>query len=154
MNKYRVWIGNGDHPDIKNPEAEENPGVTAFFPTEAAKAMAPMGAEFVAAVATSPRPGSDIRDGFFIGPSPSKDWKWVLWDLTYDDNWENWSWVVRATSDEPFKDATAAAANLLEAVWAWEREHWDQTLFEQVEDSGLLSEDQIWEIGRRALGKN
>jgi hypothetical protein len=35
-------------------------------------------AHFVAAVATSPRPGSDIRDGYFIGPTQSNAWKWPI----------------------------------------------------------------------------
>jgi hypothetical protein len=101
VSKYRTWLANGDHPDIHAPEVEQNPGLTAFFPTEAAQQIAPYGAEFVAAVSTSPRPGSDIRDGYFIGPSPSNDWKCVLWDFRFDDNWETWSWVVCAATDQP-----------------------------------------------------
>jgi hypothetical protein len=81
MPKYRLWLGNGAHPDIESPEVKEDdlPGCVAFFPTLQAEAMAPNGAQFVAAVGTSPRPGSDILDGFFIGTSPSPAWKWVLW---------------------------------------------------------------------------
>jgi hypothetical protein len=154
MLEHRLWLGNGDHPDIESPECKYNPGCVAFFPTEEAREMAPQGAEFVAAVATSPRPGSDIRDGYFIGRSQRKAWKWVLWGFTYDDNWESWSWVVRATTDEAFADSTKAAATLLSAVWAWERKNWGKTLFEQVEDTGLLNESDVWKIGRRSLGKN
>ena len=154
MSEHRLWLGNGNHPDIESPEPNGNPGCVAFFPTEEAQEMAPQGAEFVAAVATSPRPGSDIRDGYFIGPSQSKAWKWVLWDFTYDNEFESWSWVVRATTDEPFTDPTKAAAHLLSAVWAWERDKWDQSLFEQVEDTGLIDEAEVWKIGRRALGSN
>jgi hypothetical protein len=91
MSEHRLWLGNGNHPDIESPEPNGNPGCVAFFPTEEAQEMAPQGAEFVAAVATSPRPGSDIRDGYFIGPSQSKAWKWVLWDFTYDNEFESWS---------------------------------------------------------------
>ena len=153
MQKFRIWLGNGDHPDIESPQAEQNPGCVALFPTEAAEEMAPKGAQFVAAVATSPRPGSDTRDGFFVGRSPNEAWKWVLWSFTYDDNCECWEWVVRATSDQQFKDAATAAAHLLTAVWTWQRDNWDKTLFEQVEDTGLLSEQEIWEIGRKAFNK-
>jgi hypothetical protein len=151
MQKFRLWLGNGDHPDIESAQLERNPGCVAFFPTEAAQEMAPHGAKFVAAVATSPQPGSDIRDGFFVGRCPNKAWKWILWSFTYDHNWESWAWVVRATSDQPFKDAATAAAHLLAAVWAWERDNWENTLFEQVEDTGLLSEQEIWEIGQKAF---
>ena len=147
---YRFWIGNGDHPEIKDLEAKENPGLTALFPTETAEAIAPPGAKFIAAVATSPRPGSDIRDGYFIGPSPNRNWKWVLWAFTFDDNWETWSWVVRATSDQTFEDARTAAAAIMEAVWVWERQNWGKSLFDEVEDTGLLTENAVWEIGKRA----
>jgi hypothetical protein len=99
MTAYRIWLGNGNHPEIKSPETLDNPGCVAFFPTEDARAMAPQGAEFVAAAETSPRPGTDIRDGFFIGPSPKKGWKWVLWDFTYDDNEESWNSVERPASE-------------------------------------------------------
>jgi hypothetical protein len=78
----------------------------------------------------------------------------VLWDLAYDNEWETWSWVVRATTEERFTDSTKAAAHLLAAAWAWERDKWDETLFEQVEDTGLLGEAEVWEIGRTALGRN
>jgi hypothetical protein len=84
----------------------------------------------------------------------SEPWKWVLWDFTYDDNWESWSWVVRATTDEPFTKSSKAAAYLLSAVWIWERDNWGRTLFEQVEAAGLIDEDEVWKIGRRSLGKN
>jgi len=154
MLERRRWLGNGNHPDIESPECKDNPGCVAFFPTEEAREMAPQGAVFVAAVATSPRPGSDIRDGYFIGQSRSKKWKWVLWGFTYDDNWESWSWVVRATTDEVFPDATKAAETLLSAVWTWERKNWGTTLFEQVEDTGLLSEANVWKIGRRSLARD
>jgi hypothetical protein len=151
MSGQRLWLGNGDHPDLEAPKLKLS-GCFSFFPTDEALEIAPKGAEFVAAVATSPRPGSDIRDGYFIGPSQSKAWKWVLWDLSYDNEWESWSWIVRATTNEEFADSTKAAAHLLGAVWAWEREKWGNTLFEQVEHTGLLDEDEVWKIGRRALG--
>jgi hypothetical protein len=154
LSKYRTWLGNGDHPDIQAPEVEENAGLTALFPTETAEAIAPLGAEFIAAVATSPRPGSDIRDGYFIGPSPSKKWKWVLWDFTFDDNWETWSWIVCATSDEPFKNSMEAARSLLPAVWAWQRDTYQTTPFEEVEDTGLLDEDEVWRIGESVFEGN
>jgi hypothetical protein len=87
----------------------------------------------------------------FIGRSANKAWKWILWSFTYDDNWETWTWVVRATSDQLFKDAPTAAAHLLTAVWVWERDNWDKTLFDEVEDTGVLSEQEIWEIGRNSF---
>ena len=70
MSAYKLWVGNGDHSDIDDQgvEDDDNPGCVAFFPTEEAKAIAPFGAKFVA-VGTSPRPGSDILDGFFCWPS-------------------------------------------------------------------------------------
>ena len=148
---YRLWLGNGDHPDIPNWEGECQ-GCPPVFPTERAKTISPPGAEFVTAVSTSPRPGSDIRDGFFISPSSSKKWKWVLWDFTYDDNYEVWSWLIRATSDQPFATSAEAAAYLLDAVWFWERDKWGTTLFEQVEDLGLIPEGEVWKIGETAFG--
>ena len=113
--------------------------------------LEPPGTKFIAAVSTSPRPGSDIREGFFISPSQNKDWKWVLWKFSYDDNYETWSWLIRATSNRIFANSTEAAEFLLTAVWAWEREQWDRTIFEEVEDSGLISEKRVWEIDRPAF---
>jgi hypothetical protein len=77
----------------------------------------------------------------------------VLWEFAYDDNWETWSWVVRATTDERCRTPTQAAVRLLEAAWTWERETWGSTLFEEVEDTGLLNEEEIWKIGKRTLNK-
>ncbi len=59
MNDFRLWLGNGDHTDFQAPEIDENPGCTAFFPTDSAESTAPPGAMFVAAVAWSFGPGSE-----------------------------------------------------------------------------------------------
>ena len=59
-----------------------------------------------------------------------------------------------ATTDQPFVDPGEAAAFLLAAVWKWEQENWKKTIFETVEDTGLIGADEVWDIGRKALRKN
>ena len=31
MSEHRLWLGNGNHPDIESPELNGNPGCVAFF---------------------------------------------------------------------------------------------------------------------------
>lgn len=152
MPNERLWIGMGQHPDLA-PWDETYEGLTAFFPTQEAKDCAPPHAVFVTAVASSPMPGSDIRDGYFIAPCSIKKWKWVLWNFTYDDNQEVWSWALRAAAEHPWKDEKEAATELLKAVWTWEKENWETEMFEEIEDTGLLSNKEVLSIGKKIFKK-
>jgi hypothetical protein len=52
----------------------------------------------------------------------------------------------------PAVSPTEAARSLLTAVWAWQRDTYHRTLFEEVEDTGLIDESEVWKIGECVFG--
>ena len=153
MSKNRLWIGSGDHPDILAVQMprSKNPGCTAFFPLDDAMESVPEGGEFICSINTSPRPGSDIRSGYFVAPTCVAGWQWILWSLDWDDNWETWEWRVCATTDGSFLSSKEAARHLLFERWRFERSEYDSEIFEELEQTELLSDSEVREISQRAF---
>ncbi|WP_426027248.1 hypothetical protein [Brevundimonas sp. TWP2-3-4b2] len=147
-----LWLGNGEHPDIRDHKEKWHSHATAFFPIERAWRRAPSNLEFLVAVNWSFSPGSERRDGLFIQKRRSKAWPWALWAYEYDDNWGVWSWALRATSDEAYCDAATAGRALLEASWKWEREQWNTRQFDEVDTEGLVSQEDAWALATECLG--
>ena len=138
-----LCLSNGDHPDIReHRRVFRGGGYCASFPLESAWERSPANADLVVAVAWDIGPGSERRDGYFIQRRRSKTWPWALWAYVFDDNWERWSWVLRATPNSAYTDAATAGRSLLEASWAWEREQWQTGQFDEVGFAGLLTDCQ------------
>jgi hypothetical protein len=148
-----IWLGNGNHPDIQNHQEKWPSHAVAFFPLERAWRRAPANLDFLVAVNWEFGPGGERRDGYFIQSRRSKAWPSALWACTYDDNWETWSWVLRATSDEVYSDAAAAGRALIRASWRWERSQFQTGPFDEVDLAGLISEQDAWELASECLGK-
>jgi hypothetical protein len=148
-----LWLGNGNHPDIREHQRTfHGDGYPSSFPLESAWERSPANVEFLVAVAWDFGPGSERRDGYFIQRRRSKAWPWALWAYVFDDNWETWRWVLRATSNSAYADAATAGRALLQASWEWERGQWQTGQFDEVEFAGVLSEPDAWEVGAAKLG--
>ncbi len=111
----------------------------------------PDGGEFICSINSSPRPGSDIRTGYFIAPTSVAGWRWVLWSLDWDDNWEKWEWCVRATTDTNFSSSKEAASHLLFEAWRFQKSKYDSAMFEALERTGVLSVSEVEKIAERAF---
>lgn len=149
----RLWLGNNDEPELKAPriDSDDSPWVTPLFPTDIAKSLAPDSANFIGAVSWSYRPGSERRCGYFLVPLPARGWAWALWVFDYDDNYERWDWASRAATDEVFHSAKEAAEFLLRKTWEWERDKWQINHFDEIEDSDLLSHEELENIGNNVF---
>jgi hypothetical protein len=42
---------------------------------------------------------------------------------------------------------------LISALWGWERDNYKTSLFEAVEDSDLIDQEEVWRIGESVFGK-
>lgn len=140
----------------------------ADFPDFAGRFAPPADAELVAAVSwdsiyrgylglAAGQAGKsgfrDIRHAYFVGPSPTSTWSWLLYLLVYDDDNERWEWHIAAATDRELADRLEAAHWLLESFWCWLAAYarGDVGPVDEVCRSGLLGEADILSLSRRTL---
>jgi len=144
----KIWLRETPPDEFPSPPVDEDPGCTAFFPSEEAESQAPQGAEFLTSVSWSYAPGSERRVGYFIADVDHPTWRWVLWAFNYSDNYMSWSWSPIAGSVQECTSHLQAGTVLLEQVWKWERTEWKTEAFEEAE-GGLLDDDATYDLGDR-----
>jgi hypothetical protein len=151
----RVWLGWGDGAiaGVALPKEFSRPREAETFPAFGTETDIPDEAHLVTAVWWSWEEEHGEREAFFVGPSASPKWDWVLYKLTWCNDEELWSWSVNVAAARAFPDLAVAAAWLLESWWFWDAARLGRraALFDGVWCDGLVTVDEAWTIGQRTL---
>ena len=91
--------------------------------------------------------GNNSRfDSYYLNPRGPY---WLLWIRWLDDNWDHaWKWALYAYCPKKGIDEKTAAIFLLQDAWKAEAKEYDLDHYFMIDDTGLLSVEDISEIAR------
>ena len=111
----------------------------------------PRKVQFLCAVEWAWSPMHNRIDNYYLH---QRGKRWLIWNNWLDDNdvpWR-WHWDVLAYADKVDADPEAIAIHMLRQTWEQEAKHATIDHYHWINDTGLLSVDQVQAIARTVWG--